>query len=169
MHPRRPSACIKAYKKNETCWTGSKALALVVLGYKIGKKQSPQVMSKATRQTAAEDLKAFLSRPDTNLLQEQILEVVKTQNMPTTAEAILAKLKEKEQFNVYMSDISRAIWRMASAGLIAVESGKIHTIPLVDEPTIGDKPAHRTVPSSNQSRQHTRQYNEWSPTSKLPA
>jgi hypothetical protein len=126
-------------------------------------------MSRATRQDAAEELETALSRPDMNLLQDQILEVVKTENTPTTAEVILTKLKEKEQFNVYMSDISRAIWRMVSAGLIAVESGKIHTIAPADCPRSAGKAAGRRVSGSQQGRQATRQENSWSSTSKLPA
>lgn len=99
-------------------------MAPFVLRYKITQVKGLREMPKATQQ----GLEKALSRPDLNRLQEQILEIVKTADQPTTAEVILTSLKEKEQFNIYMSDISRAIWRMVSAGLIAVESGKIHTL-----------------------------------------
>jgi hypothetical protein len=84
-------------------------------------------MPKATQQNADKELAAALSRPDATELQQQILEIVTKESEPTTAEIILTKLKERHQFNVYMSDIAGAIWRMASNGSLVVESGKIQT------------------------------------------
>jgi len=88
-------------------------------------------MPKATQHDTCEELETALSRPDAILLQQQILQIVTTENNPTTAETILTKLKESDQFNVYMSDIAKTIWRMVSNGLIVVESGKIQ---------VGDQP-----------------------------
>lgn len=130
-----------------------------MLGHKIAQVKGLREMSKATQQ----ELEKALSRPDLDRLQDQILDVVKTADQPTTAEVILTRLKEKEQFNIYMSDISRAIWRMVSAGLIAVESGKIHITAPSEGPRGGRKTAVRG------GRRAERVASSWESTTKLPA
>ena len=134
-------------------------MATFVLGCKVAQTKGLRDMSKATQQ----ELETALSRPDLRRLQDQILDVVKTESQPTTAEIILTKLKEKEQFNIYMSDISRAIWRMVAAGLIAVESGRIHPT------TLSKAPRGSRAAAGRRDKRAERQDSAWRPRNSLPA
>jgi hypothetical protein len=98
-------------------------------------------MAKATPPSTDKRLEAALRRPSIEILQQKILETVREAHEPTTPARVFIKLKEKEEFNVYMSDISKAIWRMVSDGLIVVEGGRLQATEMAESK--GRTPAKR--------------------------